>query len=354
MAIQLSDVETQEGSDHQKHAMTEEESHLGTPPAGDDDAQQAQDVLEEVPVELDPSPGRGRALEGGWWRWLGRSIGLLAIDGISETVRQHQQQRQTEGPRDLDAVAKVLGRQGRPCSLHESIRGRSSQDAGGGWMGHGWWGGRGRRDDGRMALKEVWVNVSPTIPISIGFLLLLFLSDAQVNDVERRVCAFHLQRLNRNHHRMALVRVLVRPDAPDRADAAAADGPSEARQRIDEARAALVASLSSVGASVDSDLRGRARNLHSNAAVLKQQQVDVGKQTAALHKQADQLQQVADRSTVKLKEIGDVQNWAEMIERDLLRVEETLRMVEERRELDDDDDDNHHHHHDVRPSNGHI
>jgi len=38
---------------------------------------------------------------------------------------------------------------------------------------------------------------------------------------------------------------------------------------------------------------------------------------------------MADNSRGKLKEIGDIQNWAEMIERDFLVVEETLRLVDE-------------------------
>lgn len=33
-----------------------------------------------------------------------------------------------------------------------------------------------------------------------------------------------------------------------------------------------------------------------------------------------------------LKEVGDVQNWAEMIERDLLVLEETVKLAEERKE----------------------
>ncbi len=103
---------------------------------------------------------------------------------------------------------------------------------------------------------------------------------------------------------------------------------ADQQRRAEEARAALSASLSAVGSSVDAELRSRASNLHANTTVLNKQQTDVSKQTAALHKQGDQLQQVADRSTAKIKEIGDVQNWAELIERDLFRVEETLRIVE--------------------------
>ena len=42
---------------------------------------------------------------------------------------------------------------------------------------------------------------------------------------------------------------------------------------------------------------------------------------------------MADESRGKLKEIGDIQNWAEILERDLLVLEETVRLGEgERRE----------------------
>jgi len=103
-----------------------------------------------------------------------------------------------------------------------------------------------------------------------------------------------------------------------------ASQPQQAQQdqRTAEARTAFTASLSSIGSNLDADLRSRAANLHSNSAALSKQEADLAKETA-------QWQRMADNSREKLKEIGDVQNWAEMIERDLLVIEQTLRMVED-------------------------
>ena len=105
------------------------------------------------------------------------------------------------------------------------------------------------------------------------------------------------------------------------------DGPSK-EQRTLEARLAFTASLHSVGANLDSDLRLRAADLHENAAALQSQEDSLRKATADLAKQNDQWEKIADQTRAGLKEIGDVQNWAEMIERDLLIVEETLRLAE--------------------------
>jgi hypothetical protein len=105
--------------------------------------------------------------------------------------------------------------------------------------------------------------------------------------------------------------------------------PPAQTQDTAEAHAAFTASLRAVGSNLDADLRSRAANLHDNAAALDRQEADVKKQTQNLTKQNDQLKKLADQGREGLKAVGDLQNWAEMIERDLLIVEETLKLAEE-------------------------
>lgn len=102
----------------------------------------------------------------------------------------------------------------------------------------------------------------------------------------------------------------------------------EAVRRTLEARTAFTASLYSVGETVSADLRARATDLHDNAAAIQKQEQELARHTAELSRQNDQWDKVVDGARQGLKEIGDVQNWAEMIERDLLVVEEVLRQVE--------------------------
>ncbi|KAF2201939.1 hypothetical protein GQ43DRAFT_440144 [Delitschia confertaspora ATCC 74209] len=102
----------------------------------------------------------------------------------------------------------------------------------------------------------------------------------------------------------------------------------DSARRTAEARAAVTGSLASVGGSVDAEMRTRAADLHSNSEAIAKQEKELAKQTAALAKQSAEWQKLADTSTKKLNEIGDIQNWAEMIERDLLVLEETLRLAE--------------------------
>lgn len=101
------------------------------------------------------------------------------------------------------------------------------------------------------------------------------------------------------------------------------------QQRTAEAKTAFTASLLSVGANHDAELRSRAKTLHENSNILGKQEANVARTTADLGKQNEQLEKTTDKARDGLKEIGDVQNWAEVIERDLLVLEETVRMVEE-------------------------
>ncbi|KAK0704832.1 hypothetical protein B0H67DRAFT_674230 [Lasiosphaeris hirsuta] len=105
----------------------------------------------------------------------------------------------------------------------------------------------------------------------------------------------------------------------------AAATPSTQRQ-IDEARNAVVASI---GNMLDRELAGRAALLHANNAAIEKQERDVERAVAGLRRDNDKLARLAADHTRKVKEIGNVQNWAEMLEREFLIVEETLRLVRE-------------------------
>lgn len=95
-------------------------------------------------------------------------------------------------------------------------------------------------------------------------------------------------------------------------------------QNVTEARAAVVASL---GNMVDRKLQTRAATLHANAAALGKQERDVQAAAAALRREANLLEKEADGAARKLKEIGSVQNWAEVMEKEFLVLEETVRLA---------------------------
>ena len=99
-------------------------------------------------------------------------------------------------------------------------------------------------------------------------------------------------------------------------------------QRTAEARAAFTAHLTSIGNSHISSLEGRVSDIHNNSAAISKQEDDVAKQTRKLAVEAKKYQKVADDAAGKLKELGDIQNWAEVLERDLLVLEETMKMGE--------------------------
>ncbi|KXL48882.1 hypothetical protein M433DRAFT_152112 [Acidomyces richmondensis BFW] len=103
---------------------------------------------------------------------------------------------------------------------------------------------------------------------------------------------------------------------------------SESSRAQAEARAAVLASLQSAGSNYDSKLQRRVADLHENVAAIALQESEVKKRTAALAKESMKWQKELDKTTRGLNEFGDMQNWAEMIERDFMVLEETLRLVE--------------------------
>ncbi|KAL6833455.1 hypothetical protein J3E69DRAFT_324113 [Trichoderma sp. SZMC 28015] len=78
---------------------------------------------------------------------------------------------------------------------------------------------------------------------------------------------------------------------------------------------------------LDSELQSRAGILHSNAAALEKQERDVLRATDGLRKETAKLKAEADKAARKVKELGNVQNWAEVLERGFLVLEETVRLA---------------------------
>ena len=109
--------------------------------------------------------------------------------------------------------------------------------------------------------------------------------------------------------------------------------PASQAQRTAEAKAAFTASLNSVGSNLDADLQSRARNIHANSTALSKQEQGVEKEIKKLSKQSDQMQKVVDKTKSDLKEFDSLQNFetdfGAGLERDLMLIEETLRIVEE-------------------------
>ena len=85
--------------------------------------------------------------------------------------------------------------------------------------------------------------------------------------------------------------------------------------------------MTNIGNQHFSTLQSRAQNLHANTAQLDKQQKDVVKATEGLKKETEKLRKWADEGQRMVKELGNVQNWAEMLERDFLVLGETIRLA---------------------------
>lgn len=101
-----------------------------------------------------------------------------------------------------------------------------------------------------------------------------------------------------------------------------------------EARAAVIASLESAGSNYDSRMQRRAADLHTNAAAIAKQEAQVKKNAAMMAKENANLQRELDKTMKSLRPFGDLQNFAETMERDLMVLEETMRLVEGGQEME--------------------
>ncbi|KAK4694277.1 hypothetical protein P7C71_g3276, partial [Lecanoromycetidae sp. Uapishka_2] len=117
---------------------------------------------------------------------------------------------------------------------------------------------------------------------------------------------------------------MATPSSPSQAEAPPAPNP----QRTAEARAAFTAHLTSIGNSHISPLEARVSDINKNSTAISKQEDDVAKQTKKLAEESKTHQKVVDSAAGKLKELGDIQNWAEVLERDMLVIEKTLQMGE--------------------------
>lgn len=110
--------------------------------------------------------------------------------------------------------------------------------------------------------------------------------------------------------------------------------PEETTRAQSEARAAVLATLSSAGASYTSQLQTRAADLHANSAALDAQQKDLAQARKGLAGETAKLEKEVDKALKGMRDFGDVQNWAEMLERDFMVLEETMRLVEGKGEVE--------------------
>ncbi|MCJ1274650.1 hypothetical protein MMC21_002447 [Puttea exsequens] len=117
---------------------------------------------------------------------------------------------------------------------------------------------------------------------------------------------------------------MAAPSSPSQPDPPPPPDP----QRTAEARAAFTAHLTSIGNSHIAPLESRVSDINKNSAAISKQEDNVAKQTKKLAEESQKHQKVIDDAAAKLKELGDIQNWAEVLERDMLVIEKTLQMGE--------------------------
>ncbi|KAI6877925.1 hypothetical protein KC360_g8791 [Hortaea werneckii] len=104
--------------------------------------------------------------------------------------------------------------------------------------------------------------------------------------------------------------------------------PNNNQKAQTEARAAILATLSAAGSHYSSLAQHSAQDLHANSHAIAVQEAALAQSTEELKKDGLKWAKEAEKATKGLNRFGDLQNWAEMLERDFVVLEETLRLVE--------------------------
>ncbi|KAL2886997.1 hypothetical protein HOO65_050118 [Ceratocystis lukuohia] len=100
--------------------------------------------------------------------------------------------------------------------------------------------------------------------------------------------------------------------------------PKASAQHIAAARAAVIANISNV---IDPKLQDYAYRLHSGQAAIAGQQKKVQRATAALSRENDAVSRLVSEAELKVKELGSLRNWAEVLEQEMMVLECTVRIV---------------------------
>ncbi|EPE30573.1 hypothetical protein GLAREA_03540 [Glarea lozoyensis ATCC 20868] len=101
----------------------------------------------------------------------------------------------------------------------------------------------------------------------------------------------------------------------------------ETQRQIHESRTALLAQMTSIGQTATHEMQARAVDLHGNTKVIEKQEKMLATGVKGLAKEREKLDKVVKEGARVVKELGNVQNWAEVLERDFLVLGETIRLA---------------------------
>ncbi|BFZ59158.1 ATP-binding mismatch repair protein [Saitoella coloradoensis] len=116
-------------------------------------------------------------------------------------------------------------------------------------------------------------------------------------------------------------------DSIKRRNAVRRDG----QERAHAARKQLVNDIDAASNAIATAVRYRISTIHTNSTSIASQTQTLSTHSARLTKSVKQWQDLADGARGQLKEVGDLENWAEVLEREVKILEEAVGMVRGRR-----------------------